>query len=266
MRLEETLEYRCYLCTAWIRLQLGGDHLGSDGAYDDTSHIEGHITEQFGADIDRVFHSQHVVGVFGKKRWAFHDPANDIRDDLGARLFHDHDYDIYYVVNRSSKHGDDHVNNVMTAVGAGVPDKFQQAAQLMELVRPEFRGKIVLTGFSLGGGLSAYAALKAPWPVRTIAFDPLGLNRSMVGMRGSGFFGQGEVLSDRLRHMDGFVDWYYIANSWVAKLNVSRHLSSVGRVTELPRDPARRDTHDFRHVRFGLHRLWEQKGWHAFLR
>ena len=46
------------------------------------------------------------------------------------------------------------------------------------------REKIVLTGYSLGGGLAAYAATKAPWPVRTIVFDPLGLNRRMIGKPG----------------------------------------------------------------------------------
>ena len=153
----------------------------------------------------------------------------------------------------------------MTVMGVGVPDKFLQAAQLIELVRPEFRDKIVLSGLSLGGGLSAYAAIQASWPVRTIVFDPLGLNGNMMGKPGWRPFGQLEKLSDRFRSMDDFVDWYYIANSWVAKLNVKRHLSSVGRVTELPQDPVRArnnpDTHDFRLVRFGLHQLWDNKGW-----
>lgn len=264
MRLEETLVYRSHLCLARICGTLVGDNLGSDGDYDDSGYYEAHITEFFGADIDKVFHSQDVVGVFGGKRWAFTDPANGFRgDDLGARLFYDRAYDVYYLVNRPTETFDDNINNVMTAIGAGVPDKFLQAAQLVELVKPEFRDKIVLSGFSLGGGLSAYAANKASWPVRTIVFDPLGLNRNMIGDSGWRPFGHGEVLSDRFRQTDDFLDWYYIANSWVAKLNVERHLSSVGRVLELPQDPVRAtnnsDTHDYRHVRFGLHQLWGDK-------
>lgn len=261
MTLEETLEYRCYLCLAYVLGTLGSDGLGSGRDNDDFGYYSAHLTEVVGAGIDKVFSSQHVVGVFGKKRWAFTDPANGFRgDDLEARLFHDRDFDIYYLVNRPTQTGVDQINNVMTAVGAGVPDKFKQAAQLMELVRPEFRDKIVLCGLSLGGALSAYAAVNAPWPVRTIVYDPLGLNRRMMGGRGLGFFGQGEVLSDRLRSMESHVDWYYIEGSWVANLNVERHLSSVGRATELPQDPVRaernKDTHDFRHVRYGLRRLW----------
>ena len=156
--------------------------------------------ELFGADIDDVFHSQHVDGVFGSKRWAFTDPENGFRgDDLEARLFHDRDYDVYYLVNHPTETFVDQINDAMTAIGAGVPDKFLQAAQLIELVKPEFRDKIVLSGFSLGGGLSAYASIRASWPVRTIVFDPLGLNRSMMGERGLGTFGQGEVLSDQFR-------------------------------------------------------------------
>lgn len=266
MNLEETLEYRCYLCLAWICGTLCSDHQGSDGYYDDSDYYEAHITELFGADIDRVFKSQHVDGVFGNQRWAFTDPAKGFAgDDLHARLFHDRDYDVYYLVNRPTETFDDKINGVMTVAGAGVPDQFQQAAQLIELVRPEFRDKIVLSGLSLGGSLSAYAAIQASWPVRTVLFDPLGLNRKMMGKRGLGVFGQLEVLSDRFRSLNDTVDWFYIANSWVAGLNVRRHLSSVGRVTELPQDPVRAannpDTHDFRHVRFGLHRLWEDEGW-----
>lgn len=266
MRLEETLEYRCYLCLATICGTLHGDNLGSDGDYDDSGYYEAHITELFGADIDNVFHSQHAVGVFGSKRWAFTDPANDFAgDDLQAQLFHDRDHDVYFLVNRPTETFDDKITDVLTAIGASVPDQFKQAAQLIELVKPEFRDKIVLSGFSLGGGLSAYAAMQASWPVRAIVFDPLGLNRNMMGQRGRGFFGQHEVLSDRFRSMDDFVSWYYIANSSVAKINIERHLSSVGRVTELPQDPVRAtnnpETHDYRHVRFGLHQLWDDKGW-----
>lgn len=261
--LEETFEYRSYLCHAYSLGTLGSDHLGSDGDYDDFGYYDAHLAELVGADIDTVFSAQHVVGVFGDQKWAFADPATGHRgDDLEARLFHDRDLDVYYLVNRPTKTKADMVNNIITAAGAGIPDKFQQAAQLLELVRPEFRDKIVLTGLSLGGALSAYAAVEAPWPVRTIIFDPLGLNRKMMGARGLGFFGQGEVLSHRLRSLDSHVDWYYIANSWVADLNVNRHLSSVGKVTELPQDPVRaknnKDTHDFRHVRYGLHRLWDE--------
>ena len=268
MRLEETLEYRCYLCLARVCGTLHSDNLGSDGDYDDAGYYAAHITELFGSDIDKVFESQHVVGVFGDQRWAFTDPANGFSgDDLQARLFHDRDHDVYYLVNRPTDTFDDKVTGVMTAVGAGVPDQFRQAAQLIEQVKPELRDKIVLTGLSLGGGLSAYAAIKASWPVRTVLFDPLGLNGKMMGKRGYGPFGQLEVLSDRFASMDAYVDWFYIANSWVAKLNVERHLSSVGKVTELPQDPVRaannRDTHDFRHVRFGLHQMWEDKGWHG---
>lgn len=265
VRLEETLEYRCYLCLAKVCGTLVSDYLGSDGHYDDSGDIDGHLTELHGADIDKVFQSQHVVGVYGSQRWAFADPGNGFKgDDLRARLFHDRDRDVYYLVNPPSETFDDNVNSVMTAMGMGVPDKFHQAAQLIELVRPEFRDRIVLSGLSLGGALSAYAAIKASWPVRTIVFDPLGLNRKMMGKRGLGFFGQGEVLSERFRSLDSDVDWFYIAKSWVAENNVRLKLSSVGRVTELPQDPVRarnnKDTHDFRHVRFGLHQLWEQ-GW-----
>lgn len=266
MRLEETPEYRSYLCLAKVCGTLRSDNMGSDGDYDDSGYFEEHITELFGADIDRVFDAQHVQGVFGSQRWAFTDPANDYSgDDLHARLFQDRDNDVYYLVNRPTVTFDDKITGIMTAVGAGVPDQFKQVAQLMELVKPEFRDKIVLTGLSLGGALSAYAAIKAPWPVRTIVFDPLGLNRSMMGGRGVGLFPPIEVMSDRFRSLDDVVDWFYIAGSWVAKLNVDRHLSSVGRVTEIPQDPVRAtnnpDTHDFRHVRFGLHRLWEDTGW-----
>ena len=264
MRLEETLEYRCYLCLASMLGTLRSDNQGSDGGYDDSDYYQAHITELFGTDIDTVFESQHVVGVFGNKRWAFTDPANGFMgDDLQTRLFHDRDYDKYYLVNRPTKTFDDNISNVMTAIGAGVPDQYQQAAQLIELVKPEIRDKIVLSGFSRGGGLAAYAALRASWPVRAIVFDPLGLNRNMMGVPGLGLFGQHEVLSDRFRSMAEVVDWYYIANSWVARANVQRDLSSVGRVTELPQDPHRAmkkpDTHDFRNVRFGLHQLWDDK-------
>ena len=243
---------------------LCSDDLGSDGDYDDSAYYEAHLTELLGAEIDSVFSSQDVVGVFGNQRRAFTQPASGIDgDDLCARLFHDRDHDVYYLVNRPTKTFDDQINNLMTVIGAGIPDKFQQAAQLIELVKPEFREKIVLSGFSLGGALSAYAALQAPWQVRTIVFDPLGLNRNMMGKRGLGVLGQSEVLSDRFPSMNECIDWYYIANSWVAKLNVDRHLSSVGRVTALPQDTVRGtnnpDTHDFRHVRFGLHQLWDDK-------
>lgn len=85
-----------------------------------------------------------------------------------------------------------------------------------------------------------------------------------MGGNGLGVFGQGADLSDRFRSMDDFVEWYYIADSWVARTNIERHLSSLGRVTELPQDPVRAgenpDTHDFRHVRYGLHELWAPKG------
>ena len=264
MRLEETFAYRCYLCLASMLGDLGSDYLGSDEGYDDSGYYQAHITELFGADIDKVFLSQHVVSVFGKKKWAFTDPSNGfLGDDLRARMFHDRDHDVYYLVHGPTEGGRllDYITNGMTGAGAGVPDKYKQAAQLIELVRPEFRDKIVLSGFSQGGGLAAYAELKASWMVPAVVFDPLGLNRTMMGERGLGTFGQGEVLSDRFRSIDDFVDWYYIANSYVAKLNIEHHLSSVGRVTELPQDPVRsrnsKDTHDFRHVRFGLHQLWE---------
>lgn len=264
--LEETLEYRCYLSVAHAIGALGSDNLGSEGDYDDFGYYDAHLTELLGADIDEVFSSQHVDGVFGKKRWAFVDPANAYRgDDLEARLYYDRDLDLYYLMNRPTKTFTDNLNNVMTAVGAGVPDKFKQASQLIELVRPEFRDRIVLTGLSLGGALSAYAATMASWPVRTIVYDPLGLNRQMMGKRGVSIFGQLEVLSDRFRSMDSHVDWYYIANSWVAEKNIKLNLSSVGTVTELPQDPVRaknvNDTHDFRHVRYGLHQLWREGGY-----
>ncbi len=266
MRLEETIEYRSYLCLANVCGTLRSDNQGSDGDYDDSGYYEAHLTELFGTDIDEVFESQHVDGVFGTRRWGFTDPANSLSgDDLHARLFHDRDHDVYYLVNRPTETFDDKITGIMTAIEAGVPDQFHQAAQLIALVRPEFRDRVVLSGLSLGGALSAYAATQAPWPVRTVVFDPLGLNRKMMGQRGLGAFGQGEVLSDRFRSLDDVVAWYYIAQSWVAKLNIEHHLSSVGRVTELPQDPVRAtnnpDTHDFRHVRFGLHKLWDANPW-----
>lgn len=177
-RLEETFEYRCYLCLASMLGALRSDDMGSDGDYDDSDYYEEHITELFGDDIDKVFESQHVDGVFGGKRWAFTDPANDfLGDDLQARLFHDRDADVYYLVNPPTGKFDDNITNVLTALGAGIPDKFQQAAQLIELVRPELRDKIVLSGFSLGGGVSSYAALKASWMVpghrlRSVGAEP----------------------------------------------------------------------------------------------
>lgn len=244
---------------------LHSDNLGSEGDYDDTGYYEGHIVELFGSDIDQVFGAQHVNGVFGGQRWAFTDPANGfLGHDLQARLFHDLDHDLYYLVNVPTNTFDDMVNDVMTAVGAGVPDKFQQVAQLLALVKPEVREKMMLTGFSLGGALSAYAAMWAQWPVRAIVFDPLGLNRNMMGERGMGLFGQRKVLSDRFRSLDDVIGWYYIEDSWVARLNIERHLSSVGRVTKLPNDPLRAkntDTHDLRHVRFGLRQLWDDSPW-----
>lgn len=260
-RLEETFQYRCYLSLSSMMGTLRSDHLGSDGDYDDSDYFEAHLTELFGADIDKVFTSQHVDGVFGEKRWAFTGQEDGFRgDDLEARLFHDRDFDVYYLVHRPTNSRVDYITNGITGLGAGVPDKYHQAAQLVELVRPEFRDKVVLSGFSLGGGLAAYAAFKASWMVRAIVFDPVGLNRKMMGESGVGLLGQHEVLSERYRSMDDFVGWYYIANSWVARINVERHLSSLGRVTELPQDPVRAknnpDTHDFRHVRFGLHKRW----------
>jgi hypothetical protein len=256
-RIEETLEYRCYLAVAKVCGTLSSDHLGSDGAYDDGPYFESHLVQFHGTDIDQVFSSQHVTGVFGDQKWAF-------GDDLHASLFKDLDYDRYYLVNRQSETLDDDINSLLTLSGASVPDQFKQAAQLMERVRPEYRDKVVLTGLSLGGALSAYASIKAPWDVRTIVFDPLGLNGKMMGKGSWGFFGQGEVLSDRFRSKEEFVDWYYIRHSWVARLNMERHLSSVGRVTEVPQDPVRarnnKDTHDYRHVRFGLHKFWDE-GW-----
>lgn len=263
VELERTLEYRCYLALAKVIGALQNDHLGSDGAYDYSGYFMAPIRELHGAEIDTVFSSQAVVGVFGDERWAFTDPATSRGDDLEARLFHDRDMGLYYLVHRPTNSRTDNITNVLTGLGMGVPDKFRQAAQLIEQVKPEYRDRLVLTGFSLGGGLAAYSALKASWPVRTIVFDPLGLNRNMMGKRGLGLFGQSEVLSDRFRHLEETVDWYYIAGSWLAKLNVERHLSSVGRVTELPRDPVRAmnnpDTHDFRHIRYGLHHWWDQR-------
>ena len=82
MRLEETLEYRCYLCLARVCGTLHSDNLGSDGDYDDSGYYEAHITELFGEDIDTVFESQHVVGVFGDQRWAFTDPANGFSGEI----------------------------------------------------------------------------------------------------------------------------------------------------------------------------------------
>ena len=266
MTLEESLEYRSYLCLATICGTLQSDTLGSEGRYDDSEYFESHLTELHGAEIDKVFLSQYVVGVFGNERWAFTEPSNNFSgDDLQARLFYDRDHDVYLLVNRPTDTRDDMLTDVMTAIGLGIPDQFKQAAQLIELVRPDFRDKVVLSGFSLGGGLSAFAAIKASWPVPAILFDPIGLNRKMMGLQGAGTFGQGEDLSTRFRLLDGRVDWYYIADSWVAQTNVERHLSSVGRVTQLPADPVRAinnsDSHDFRHVRFGLHQLWDHDCW-----
>ena len=139
MRLEETFAYRCYLCLASMQGDLRSDNLGSDDDCDDSGYYQAHITESFGADIDKVFLSQHVVGVFGNERWAFTDPAHGFKgDDLQARLFYDRDYDVYYLVNGPTRTFDDKINNKLTDIGAGVPDKFQQAAQLVELVKPEF--------------------------------------------------------------------------------------------------------------------------------
>jgi pimeloyl-ACP methyl ester carboxylesterase len=264
MRLEDTLTYRCYLCLAWVCGTLRDDRLGSDGPYDDSDYFNSHIVELFGDDIDQVFLSQSVLGVFGKERWAFTDPANNFTgDDLGARLFHDRDYDLYYLVNRPTQGVIvDFITDGLTVAGMGTPDKFQQAAQLVENVRPKYRARVVLAGLSLGGALSAYAAMQASWRIRTVLFDPLGMNRSMMGASGLRPFGNREVLSDRFRLLDGAVDWYFIEGSWVAELNVERHLSSVGTVWKLSQDPMRAtnkmDTHDYRHVRFGLHRLWNQ--------
>jgi pimeloyl-ACP methyl ester carboxylesterase len=263
VRIEETPEYRSYLCLAKMCGTLVSDHRGSDGDYDDSGYFEEHITELFGAEIDTVFSSQDVYGVFGNKRWAFTRDGDGLGHNLNARLFHDRDHNVYYLVHRPTQSGnhDDNVNNVLTVIGAGVPDKFQQAAQLMEHVRPEYRDQIVLVGYSLGGALAAYAATRAPWPVRTIVFDPLGLNRRMMGRGGWRPFGHGESLSDRFRALDDHVDWLYIGQSWLADLNYTRHLSSVGRVTRLPEDRQRAtNSHDLRHVRFGLHQLWEDKG------
>ncbi len=262
MNLEDTVEYRSYLCMASVRGMLGSDNRGSDGPYDDMPYFQEHITEILGPDIDEVFSSQHVDGVFGDRRWAFTDPASGfVGDDLHARLFRDLDNDARYLVLPPTRTVDDWITDAWTVGGGGGPDQFLQAAQLIGQVKPAFRDKIVLSGYSLGGALAAYAALRASWPVRVVVFDPLGLNRNMMGESGSGFFGQGEVLSDRYRSFDTHVDWFYIANSWVAEGIYLRHLSSVGRVTELMHDPARFDSHNLRNVRFGLHDLWTRKGW-----
>lgn len=224
LSLDETVAFRCYLCVAKMSGILAADNLGSEGPYDDTGLFNAHIEELFDSDIDEIIYSQHVRGVFGKQKWAFADPDNGYQgDDLRARVFHDRDYDLYYLANRPTASWDDKMNDFLTAIGLGTPDMFVQAAQLVELVKPQFRQKLVLTGASLGGGLSAYAATKAPWPVATLVFDPLGLNQSMLTGRGPNPIPRREVVTERVRHMDDHVDWYYIAGSWVAN-----SMSSVG--------------------------------------
>lgn len=233
MQITETIPYRAYLCLADVC-----------GMLPDT---ELEPVEQFGPAIDQVFTSQYVTGVYGEQRWAFTSPT-DRSSDLGARLYFYAVSGRYYLVHPPTRpeNQTDNTTNSLTISGQGIPDKFQQAAQLINLVRPEFRDRIVVTGHSLGGGLAAYSALQATWgPPITIAFDPLGLNKDMMA-------GRGDLSPD----FNNKVYWYYIIGSWVAGLNVDNGLSSVGTVRALPQDPARqaagRDPHDLENVGYGL--------------
>ena len=242
------------------------DPFCSDG--DDLQPLfDSHIREVRGADIDVVFESQYVTGVFGNQKKAFTDPDEKHRtDDLHARLFHSLIHDVYFLVFQPTTTFDDKLTDVQVAMGIGIPDQFKQAKQILTQVKPNYRTKLVVTGYSLGGGLAAYAAIETPWPVRTVVFDALGLNRNMLGKSGWRPLGQRENLSDQIPpEAQALVEWFYIADSWVPKINIERHLSSVGRVTELPNDPVLRengqDSHSLRHVRYGLQTLWTDTYW-----
>jgi pimeloyl-ACP methyl ester carboxylesterase len=258
--LEETVEFRCYLSLAKIGVKLGNDYRGSDWSHDDDPYYEAHLEEVSGSDLDDIFTSQRVTNVYGEKRWAFVDPETWHGHDLHARVFRDKDHDVFYLVHRPTSNLLDWKNNFRTALIEDVPDKFKQAAQLIQQVRPEMRNRVIMSGYSLGGALAAFAALNAGWKVRTIAFDPLGLNAHMMREGGWSVLGQGQVLSERFPDAEEFIDWYYIAGSWVAKKNVELHLSSIGTVRELAPDPVRKMRHNLRNVRHGLKALWEE-GW-----
>ena len=267
---EETLAYRGYLCMARICNMLDDSYIyvGSDSYFDDPTIFHNSITELTGTDIDRVFISQDLETKPGETKWAFADPDTGVGDGLDARLFYDRDYDIYYLAHPPTRPGNalDNETNSQVMAGLGVPAKFRQAAQLMSLVRPEFRDKIVLTGHSLGGGLAAYAALKAyyasenPWPVRTFAFDPLGLNKDMVPET-RGFETRRSPLLNRRELVEDYVDWNSIIGSFVPQLNADCGLCSVGKIWELQPDPVRvekgLDNHDLENVRYGIKHLWE---------
>jgi len=239
---------------------------GADDVYLDRSIFTGTITELLGPAIDEVFTSQSVSGVFGGERWAF-TSANDRTGDLGARLYYDSLIDHYFLVHPPTRPDNqlDNASNELTIANQGIPDKFLQAAQLLSLVRPAYREKLVVTGHSLGGGLAAYAALTAvahgasAWLPRTISFDPLGLNGTMLAQSLAATGGRPHRA---LTELKAKVDWCYLDGGWVASLNRENNLSPVGKEWALPLDPvwlARSgDSHALENVRFGVKQLWEQ--------
>ena len=259
MVFEDSLAFHAYLCLAHICGMLENDYhyYGAANDYPDQLVFSASLSEVFGFAIDKVFDSQFVADPSGKPQWAFTSTA-DRTGVLGARLYYDRSLDVYFLAHPPTRVENqiDSDTNEMTIANQGIPDKFSQAAQLMDLVKPEYREKIVVIGHSLGGGLAAYAALKTAeitsgdWVPRTVAFDPLGLNEKMMA-------GAESVTSLLPNH----VDWCYIAGSWVAGLNVVNELGSVGAVWELPQDPVRAaaglDPHDLENVRYGLTYLWE---------
>lgn len=251
------LTYNAHLVNAHSMMCLASDHMSTQD-YDDTAAFFENFVEVF--DYERVFTDTYVDNVFGQRRYAFIRPENNYTgDDLEARLYHDLVNDVYYLLHQPSRTPVDVATNLLTGAGLGVPDKFAQAAALMNLVRPAYRRRLVLTGMSLGGALAAYATLQAPYTVQARVFDPLGLNRAMLGVPGWGVFGQGEVLSKRFGYYDDLVTWYYIQGSWVANLNSMWHLSSLGTPVGLAQEPGREDSHDFRHIRYGLGRIEQMR-------
>jgi pimeloyl-ACP methyl ester carboxylesterase len=239
---------------------------------------------------EEVFSSQWVKGAHSP-RWAFTDPKLGFKGhDLESRVFLDQQSDLIFLVHRGTVPGNlrDYVNDGRKVVRLGIPEKYRQAAQLIELVKPEFQSRLVQVGHSLGGGMAAYAATHATWPVRTIAFDPLGLTRRMlrshqeqpasgaidhVGNSAAARNQPSENCncgsepqsrqSDCIFHScDNLVDWYYVANSWVANLNSRAHLATLGTLWEMPQDAALRasgaDSHDLRHIGYGLRERWQQ--------
>jgi len=236
-RVEKTLAYRAYLCLAHVCNMLSDDYtyIGSDNPYNDVTVFTNSIAELPGTQITQVF---------------------NLPSFERARLYHDRDYDVYYLAHPPTRPDSesDQLTNVQVAENSGIPALFQKAAEFIELVRPEFLTKIVLTGHSLGGGLAAYSALSAanatssPWEPLTFAFDPLGLNQSML-------------VGKQFRGVNKFIDWYPIDKSFVPLFNAEKFLSSIGNVQVLEADPLRvargLDSHDLENVRHGLRRLWE---------